>query len=182
MALIALGVALAWSIIEVGGNTFGAYQSLYYLAFFRVGFSYIAGIILARIWRERGSSLAVPWPVVLAIPLVVLIAIELLPLWLGEMVAVMLAWPLVIWLGASSPAPARSVGALSWLGAISYPLYATHGPLIVFQTQLWPTLPGKFAVAAFAIVFAAIVALVLERQRLQRRLREAEASSTHRGD
>ncbi|KQN29073.1 hypothetical protein ASE88_08850 [Sphingomonas sp. Leaf38] len=117
----------------------------WYAGFVRVAFSYLCGIVLGRWWQSRAvgaSSLAAPERRSLAgrwLSTVSLVALPLV-LWLGassigslryfDPVIVTLVFPPLVWLTAHatlSPALTQVAGRL---GAISYPLYALHLPLI----------------------------------------------------
>lgn len=171
LALIA--PALAYAAWLNGDLTFGAFQNGWYFGLLRVGYSYIAGIILARLWQQRERRAWLPWYAVLALPLAVLLAIELPPVWLGDVLAVVAAFPVIIWLGTASPVPPTARPALAALGALSYPLYAVHWPVLTLMENYAPSTAGKVAAMGLAIAIAAATAFLLDRTRLMQRLRES---------
>jgi peptidoglycan/LPS O-acetylase OafA/YrhL len=158
---------LVWSILLLGDNTRGAFQNQWYFGFLRVGFAYVAGVWLARMWRKGPSVPRVPWQVVLLSPVAALLAIEFLPLWLGEIVAVIGFFPVILWLAAAADVAGPSRKALVWLGAISYPLYATHGPILALLRDAGDGTWVKLAACAISLAVAVAAALVIERRRLQ---------------
>lgn len=119
----------------------------------RVGFAYTAGILIQRTW---GDAPALPVPVALA-----LIAMPAFLLGLGithgdnwreDLLFVALLCPLLIWGGLRMRRAARIAMAA---GALSFPLYAVHYPLLLLAHDLALGPVGAFL---FAIACAAIVA------------------------
>ena len=161
---------LAWSIKREGVNGAGAFQGVWYLGFLRVGFSYVAGIWLARRWTRLEPETTLWWPLILALLVAVLLSIETIPVWMGEIFAVMIAFPIIVWLAAAVHVPQESGKALTWLGAISYPLYATHGPILALFRELGGGVWPKVLAAGLSLAVAIVAALVLERARLRRNL------------
>lgn len=167
---ILFALLLAWSIMEVGSNGHGAFQDLWYLGFLRVGFGYVAGVWLARRWARSKPTTTLPWPLILMLLTIVLLAIEAVPVWIGEIFAVMIAFPVVVWLAASVHVPQRSHKPLIWLGAISYPLYATHGPILALLRDRGGGWGATVVAAGLSIAVAVVAMMALERARLRRNL------------
>lgn len=138
----------------------------------RVSFSFFAGVLVYRLWLKRPARPNLP----AAIPAAILVAILGFPI--GKSLAVTydlsmicLAFPLLLWLGASSH-PTRPIAAIcSWMGAVSYAVYALHAPILGAAGQLHipRTLPWGIALLA-AIVFAADVATRFFDRPVRRRL------------
>jgi len=81
---------------------------------------------------------------------------------LYEALSIILAFPLIIYLGASGELlTSRSRQLCRFLGAISYPLYITHYPLIYVYTAwvLTNKVPVQQGLPVAAATFAAAVAL-----------------------
>lgn len=177
-ALVAMCALLfAWSCHHVGGSTAGAFQDNWHFGFFRVLFAYSCGMLMARLWQARrpqGGRAALEAPVLA--PLLVL-AVSPLETWLGDAIAVLVAFPAVIWLGAAPSPAGRLNAAMAWLGAISYPLYAIHGPTLLLARHLGGGLLLESAAAAGSIGLAVIVALTLERSRTRRRTADRDRAS-----
>lgn len=102
--------------------------------FLRMNFAYPAGLLLARLFREKKPS-TVKLPIFL-ICTCALIAFLCFPsvgsanIWY-EAACVMIAFPAIIWLGArGNVAEGFGLKAVKGLGGISYPLYAIHYPFI----------------------------------------------------
>jgi peptidoglycan/LPS O-acetylase OafA/YrhL len=99
--------------------------------FFRAGFSFFAGIMVYRIWQIRPALTNIP----AIVPGAAFLALLIIPMPAHieaayEAGLVLLAFPLLIWLGASStPAPQVTVACV-WLGEISYAVYVLHVPII----------------------------------------------------
>jgi peptidoglycan/LPS O-acetylase OafA/YrhL len=98
----------------------------------RVGFAFPCGVLMYRMYRRgRLPDLVVPAWVVLGIMVAVLAlpsdgaTIEAL----RDAVIALLVLPMLVIAGVGAPV-GRAVALFAWAGAISYPLYAVHGPLM----------------------------------------------------
>lgn len=172
-------VLLVLSIYERGLNSAGPFFSNWHHAFPRLGFSYCIGIWLARNWRDGRLRISVPWPLALFLPLLGIItaAVSGIDQPTGDAVLVIIAFPLCLLLAVSSKAPPSAVPVLGWLGAISYPLYAVHDPLLKLA-QFASVRPVAQALAAIvALALAAGLAAVFERRRKHRPLASSGALS-----
>jgi len=137
--------------------------------FARVFFSFFAGVGVYRLWK---AGYRLPWavpPVVIALAMAGLYALA--PGWESRYNAllVVVAQPLLIWVGASSR-PERLEPVMTWLGAVSYALYIVHVPLTILVLCLigdgWELgyylgapLPGSQAPAVPAILLTLPLAL-----------------------
>lgn len=119
------GVAYGWSSEPVS-LLGGALRMLY---------AYPMGLLMARMFRKRKPE-PLQGPVFLfcSSALVVLLG---LPLFGGkesetiyQLVCLFSFFPGIIWIGARGMVQGRQQRAVSFLGRLSYPLYATHYPLI----------------------------------------------------
>lgn len=137
--------------------------------FLRMNFAYPAGLLLARLFRQKKPS-AVKFPVFISCT-AALIAFLCFPsagsanVWY-EAAIVMICFPAIIWLGARGQVregfPHKALGGL---GGISYPLYAIHYPFIYlyigwigsgkhpFGPYEWCT---PVAIAVICIILAAL--------------------------
>ena len=98
----------------------------------RVSFPFFAGVLVYRIWQKRPAHLNLPAALLGA----VLLSLLSLPepqqyAAVYHVSLVLLAFPLLLWLGASST-PIRPIATVcSWLGEISYAVYVLHVPMIL---------------------------------------------------
>jgi len=154
---LAAGALLFWAIFHQGYNDLGALWSTAGFGLLRVGFSFLLGILLARMRMAAKSNS----PMAL-LPLIALALLLAAPWPAGfgaqiDAIAVFVAMPLLLWAGARTELPQswQPVGAV--LGDISYPLYAIHFPLlqiffhVFFRTLHLPAvLAGVLFVAGVA--------------------------------
>ncbi len=149
--LSALGVVLAphsgageaWSSIGWG--------------FPRVGFSFFAGVLLQRLPRPAlGPSPAAWW---LGAAVILLLAIAPTDARLLDSLTVLFAFPLIVWL-AGAVEPSRP-GLAAALGAMSYPVYIIHVPLLAIVTRLFILAGRDTQSAAPWLGFVLIAALCL---------------------
>lgn len=166
-----LAMAYALSVHQIGGSTAGAFQGQWHMGLPRVFFAYTAGMLLARLWQNgRLQHPVPPYAGPLLAPLAVLVVAPL-PVWLGDALAVMFLFPAVIWIGAISQPAGLLARVMLMLGAISYPLYAVHGPIVRSARELGGGLVSQGAAALLSIAIAIVLAYTLERARTRRRLR-----------
>jgi peptidoglycan/LPS O-acetylase OafA/YrhL len=103
----------------------------------RVGFSFFGGVLMYRFLKEHPKPIPFsPWFLLAALPL-----IFLAPAWWGEpyeLFCVLAVFPAMVWVALHSEPSPQAQPAFSFLGRISYPIYAIHGPLyiLVFRV-LW---------------------------------------------
>lgn len=133
----------------------GAQLSHAYVALPRAIFSFAAGILL---YRHRVSLPGVP-PIAL---LGITIACLVVPAELGvlyDMLFIGVVSPLLVAAGAAVEPSQRLQAPFSWLGAISFPLYAVHRPILslaegVREALGLPPLLFGLAVIALTVIFA----------------------------
>ncbi|MEO0033494.1 MAG: hypothetical protein RIS94_3252 [Pseudomonadota bacterium] len=136
--------ALCWVVLlkaslDTGSLQVGSNGQDWLYGFVRAGFAYSLGIALGR---NRLARRDLAW----WIAPVLLVATLLLPAIPGVNDALvdplsLLAFPAVIAAGASANVPAQVAPRLTWLGAISFPLYATHFPILEAAHVLADDLP-----------------------------------------
>ena len=161
LGLIALsGIALAVAIAVVGGCTMGPNTEYWWLAAPRVVWAYGLGIWCARRWRKTGPRPVLGWQAAILAPLAALLVLPWLPLGQapGDALAVLVVLPALFWIAANAVVPPAVAPALAGLGAISFPLYALHEPVLVAMSWYSETPTAKFAAAAMALVLAVLVA------------------------
>lgn len=176
--VVASGIGLFAAILWRGSNTFGPNGDWWWLGSIRVTFSYCAGILVAREWR-RGNHPLVAWWVPLTLPFALIAALPFLPipLALADALVVTLAFPLLFWLAVHASRP--SLSAQSWLqrlGAISFPLYGIHMPLLLLFAANGTSAASAIAAVCFCLSVAAVMAWVAATVRLPLRRSRAKGA------
>ncbi len=103
-------------------------------------FSFAAGLLICRIYRAkviRGG-----FAICVALLLVLLSVPHMGTMWINglyDSLVIVLVFPVVVWIGASSSAgKGRSRAFCTWLGDISYPVYIVHYPVMyLFYAWVW---------------------------------------------
>ena len=172
--LIAIGfLALIVTGVTEGSLDRGTWRPSLLGGLARVTFSFFAGVALYRLWLRHPTRIRLH-PAILFVLLV-------LPLtwrpnegpfaWLYELAVITLWMPSMVWLGSGSTAKGVWLQICIALGALSYPLYIVHAPLLkvagqygnwqgaVFfgHTAPWGALGLIFLLGAFAWLLATYV-------------------------
>ncbi|ANU08173.1 acyltransferase family protein [Paraurantiacibacter namhicola] len=187
-ALIAIvvlaGAAHGGAILASGHGNLGAHVDDFALALPRIVFSYCMGMLIARHFRGAFVTPWHRWMLRLALPIA---AVALLPLagayiaWL-EAAVVLFALPACFWLIAQCQPSAAWHAGLSWLGSISFPLYAVHMPILIASQMMTFLLLEEISwhgavIALVLTVFAsAWLARVMEPGRVWRRATGPQAA------
>lgn len=137
--------------------------------FGRVGFSFLAGVILFRL--HKAGALKIPavlqgrWGMVVSVALLFGALLTFPPVGLRPVLAlasIFLAFPAIVVIGLESNTGPVAQKACKALGAISYPLYLIHYPLIGLVTVQMVRHGQSANLGAAAIAFAPItIALAL---------------------
>jgi peptidoglycan/LPS O-acetylase OafA/YrhL len=122
---------------------FGDQQTTVFPGLERVGFSYLLGMLLCRLWRARPNLIRVS-PLV---PVVLLCGILISPApnvteFAFDVFAVFVAFPLVLVLGVYSVPHPRWRRMSSLLGTSSYAVYVIHFPALLFFDEAWVKFTG----------------------------------------
>lgn len=159
VAAAAMGVGLTTAILTYGGNTFGPDGTNWTLGLFRVGWSYTLGMCLARLYVTGKWRPTISWRVALSLTVSVAIALPAMSHSRGiDVIFVVVLMPALFWLLAISDPPVNAAsGVLSVLGAISFPLYAVHLPIL----RLFAHHSTSPQVAAAAISIALLTATII---------------------
>lgn len=133
----------------------------------RAGWSYGLGIVLARSgkqlagsWLARVGAMRADWRLALIAPLALVLALPHapLPVWLGDVLAITCGFPLLFLFATTArPAPS-SARAMAALGALSFPLYAVHFPILLAVNIAGGPAAAPLGVAS-ALACAALLAL-----------------------
>lgn len=172
-----LGILFAWFFVAdyVGYGNIGVGWTLEGMNFrgglLRMSFSFSAGLLLSRLFETRSGKKPYIRNAFWICSLLIITFLSVPQFSEGnciyETACVMFLFPLVVWMAASGKvAGRRSVAICSFLGEISYPLYAVHYPtMYLFYAYIgfpdtWRT-PGEcwpWMTALFAgnVVFAYI--------------------------
>ncbi len=133
----ALGLA-SFAIFGASGDLcvgFSLTSTQFSGGFLRLLFSFSAGILLFRVFKQPAKRVRFFW--LCAIFLITLLAVPRLGgeqrLWLNgvyESVSIIILFPLIVYMGASGEIKSRYLNRIcKFLGDISYPLYVIHYPL-----------------------------------------------------
>lgn len=132
----------------------------------RAIWGFFAGVLIFRL-HERGWR-APPVPYALLLAVLVVCMIRWFPsarlYWARDLLLVVVILPAIVAFAVSSPLPDKWVRPATWLGAISYPLYTLHVPLLrgfrwlliaspplpIWERQVlwWGVFAGVIAIAA----------------------------------
>ena len=128
---ILFGAFFLLSIAKDGSATAGFDWPTFVPAIFRTGFSFIAGILIARIHDRLGRRVSI---LSVALPLVLIFVLQFgVPSgfdWIYDAVTVFVLLPLLTVAGSRLELPEHLRGIGSFLGDLSYPLYAVHYPIL----------------------------------------------------
>lgn len=125
--VIASGIAIAVSGSTGNGQDWGSF----WWGFPRVGFSFFLGVLLQRRRRAATGRSPIAWLAVATI--VLLLAVKLPGAFAFDLLTIFVAFPLLVWFAASVEPPRPPIA--SALGALSYPLYVIHVPLLSLVTR-----------------------------------------------
>lgn len=104
----------------------------------RVGWSYVLGVWMGRLYREGYRTPALPWHTGLLLGIAAVMALPFIPLArpTGDLLFVMAVMPLAMWSVAMARLPQSVAPALEWLGNFSLPLYCIHLTVLVWVSEL----------------------------------------------
>lgn len=144
--LLAVSVVSLFGVAYLHGDlTVGHVIAGWTGGFARVMAAYVGGMLLYRLWCSAGVSVQrhyALWPV--AALVAALIAPAMFPVnwWWTDPVVVVVVFPAVLWLGATAAGGARVRALASVAGALSYPLYAFHMPILALGERLGNEIAG----------------------------------------
>lgn len=158
---------LVYSVQKHGSDTMGVSAltaKTWWMPIPRVGFPYVLGVWMGRVWKGGARSPALPWPLALALPLAGVMAVPYLPLdkaW-GDLAYVVPVLPLSLWCIVMCRPPQALSPAMEWLGNFSLPLYCVHLTILVWISELlgkdvWVRVLAVAAAMVLAYVFSRLI-------------------------
>jgi peptidoglycan/LPS O-acetylase OafA/YrhL len=145
-------------IFKFNGVGFGVYIQDYKWGFVRVIFPFFTGVLINRTLAPRMLPKSVMAPMLLAIVLVATFYVPTSGVWnaVGELIAIGIIYPCVIILAMRLTVSSRQGRVLSWLGAVSYPVYAIHSPLFLWLARLQRASASRFPVSPYWWIVIAV--------------------------
>jgi peptidoglycan/LPS O-acetylase OafA/YrhL len=137
--LCALSLAgILWATLTYGTLDFGYRPRELFFGFARVGFSFMAGVLIFELFRSgkmKHLSKTASLVGFILVPVFLLGALLVDTSWtrlgLIQLLIVVLLFPALVLVGAVCSPPAPFVRVCAVLGNISYPLYMLHMPLMI---------------------------------------------------
>ena len=172
LALAAATVPLAfWVGLKYATFDVGAHSEDYVAGLPRVLLSYLIGIVLARWWRDDPPISIPPFLAFTAMPLAFASAWAFgIQDWRLDLLFVVVLCPLLIAGGLRyRESQGHGATAAMGLGALSFPLYAVHMPVLQGMLLLGYGSLGGGVAAIMAGIAVALAAEALTRQRKERR-------------
>jgi peptidoglycan/LPS O-acetylase OafA/YrhL len=161
MAIAVLGLAAAcaqWGWLDVGWT-----RRTFWCGLPRVIYGFFAGVLIYRL-QQRGWKLPrVPyWAILLILGACMIRWFPHVRLyWLRDFVLVVFILPTIVGFAVNAEAQGRWMKPFVWLGAISYPLYTLHVPLLRgfrWLTIAFPPLNRTEEIVGWWIVLAGVIA------------------------
>lgn len=176
------GALLAWTILHFGANGLGPDAGNFAWSFPRIAFSYTIGIWFGRKFAKGQYKPILSWSAALIGPIAVAMSLRYLPISrpVGDMLVTIFVFPALFWACALATPPASVHRVLEKLGALSFPLYAVHLPLLLWTASFDKS--GWFAVCGIAVSLLAAQAMAVATEafsaRKSRQRRAARAAAT----
>lgn len=143
LAVVAIGfIAQGILALHYGSFSMGWNRATFFGGLARVTFSFFSGVLVYRLWQRRPFR----WNISPLLLIAALLAVMAVPTGAGLRVpyevTASLAFPVLVYLGASSmPRPALRTPFLE-AGAMSYALYTIHAPIIMICSSISAKLLG----------------------------------------
>lgn len=156
----ACGLGLAIASFVHGACDFGAVGSSWWLASLRIGWSYSLGCWFARGWRRQRPVTCMPWWMAMGLPVLLTCVLPMLPIAKGiaDAVVVVLVYPFCFRLAVAAPPPRLMAKSLERLGALSFPLYAVHLPIMMAFRLRGDTVVMEVTAISITTVLAIFIA------------------------
>jgi peptidoglycan/LPS O-acetylase OafA/YrhL len=146
------GVVIGFGVFTHPDLNLGWGWSNMIYGFARVSFSFPIGLLAFRLGAARRRK---PTPLAFA-PMVLMVGVMLLPPATGfrsylDAAILLVVFPLLLWWSVGMEMPLRLAPAASFIGDLSYPLYAIHFPMLVLTMAVLHT-----ATEVTVTIFAAV--------------------------
>ena len=152
VSLVLVGAALTiWTAVTQGNLDVGSRNPTFILGFCRVLFPFSCGVLLRRL-PVAPNRLS---PALAALLFVLLLGPGIGGV--GQALVVLVAFPLIVWLGAGAQVGPRIGFACRWIGRLSFPLYAVHHPLLRALGSMMHQIRGNNS--ALAVALSLVVAI-----------------------
>lgn len=161
------GALLGATILHFGSNTVGPFTTTFGHALSRVAFPYVLGIWMARHRARIAPRGALSPAMILLLPgavLVILPGLPLAPAW-GDLACVILFFPALLWAATDALPDASADRGLSTAGALSFPLYAIHLPVLQLVSAAGTGPLNRLAALGIALFVAGLLARIAEPRR-----------------
>ncbi len=132
--LIAGALCLVWAALSNNSLNIGFFFNNLYLGAVRVVFPFVGGVLIHRVLAGRGGRLRLAHAMFL--PLILVLIGPSFNSGVYDAAAVLIAFPTILYVATLAPAAPALERLWSALGAISYPLYALHFPLVVVVSNV----------------------------------------------
>jgi peptidoglycan/LPS O-acetylase OafA/YrhL len=159
-----------FGIIKFNGANVGAYTETFMWGFARVMFPFFLGVLINRTIVPRNRPPSHMIPALLATILVATLCLPSLGSWTGisELVAIAIIYPAIIMVATNIAVPSQQGGVATWIGAVSFPLYAIHEPLFLWLARLQRKTAYRFPISpywwmAFALAVSVLAAWIVYR-------------------
>ena len=157
LCLVAAAALTAYALHNNGVDRALAWQA----GLLRVSFSFFFGTLL---WHFRHKVAPISVPVgYLVLTLILILACPLLPHInaLFDVGVILIMFPALVFLASRHRSEGRARAAFNFLGAVSFPLYALHGPFLRVLDHMFTIYRWNYGVSLLLMVVLPVVAVVI---------------------
>jgi len=164
--IVAISILLAFILaifVFAGYKSPGWNSTNFVLGFPRVGYSFMMGVLLCRLYGKASSVVKSPWAIVL-----LLIGLLLMPkfnnwslYWISITVFVI---PWIVWASSHISIPdGRLARTMEYFGWLSYPIYCIHDPMMGLFHYFLPGLTKEYWFIGISVLIIAGAAHVISK-------------------
>ncbi len=163
---IVIAVAALWATVTAvhfGGLDGGWTRDTFWGGPPRAIFGFAVGLMIFRLQRRGVSAPPIPYPLVVG-GLVLCLTRPFVPIdpeAPADLLIALLALPALVFLAVRSPTRGRVAAVATRAGALSYPLYAIHMPLLRGCEGILAALPGAFTRPGWMVALPAVAGLAI---------------------